>query len=169
MLDPPGFALNERIGRAVSCSQGGGVLVCLGPSAGQQALESSFAPKLIRRWRVPDPGTFLQVAPTKHPVTEPVATDTPWSSFRVHQYWQLDPAPTDSVLMQYAGTSHPALVERTFASDGNSNSGRLLVLSTPLPALSPKTSSWNSLFGSDPWPAWLLSRQSIEYSGQARR
>lgn len=96
-------------------------------------------------------------------MTEPVATDTPWSSFRVHQYWQLDPAPTDSVLMQYAGTSHPALVERTFASDGSSNSGRLLVLSTPLPALSPKTRSWNSLFGSDPWPAWLLSRQSIEY------
>ncbi len=162
MLDPPRFALtDEAVVRFLN--QGGGVLACLGPSAGEQALESTFAPNLVRRWRVPDPGTFFQVTPTKHPVTEPVSTDTPWSSFRVQQYWQLEAQPTDIVLIQYAGTTHPALIERSFASDGNSNVGRLLMLSTPLPALSAETRSWNQLFGSDPWPAWLLCRQSIEY------
>ena len=39
----------------------------------------------------------------------------------------------------------------------------MLMLSTPLPALSAETRAWNQLFGSDPWPAWLLVRQSIEY------
>ena len=68
------------------------------------------------------------------------------------------------MLIRYAGTSHPALVERTFvSSDDGGETGRSLVFTTPLPALSAATRSWNDLFGSDPWPAWLLCRQAIEY------
>lgn len=162
MLNPPGPTLkDESVFRYLA--QGGGVLVCLGPELGEQAVESSYLPKLIRRWRIPEPGTFFQVAPTKHPITEPISNDTPWGSFRVQQYWQLDPEPNDSVLIRYVGNQHPALIERSFSTDNGDMSGRLLVLSTPLPALSDQTRSWNQLFGSDPWPAWLLLRQSIEY------
>ena len=164
MLDPLPSALNdESVARFLA--QGGGVLICLGPQAGSSALESSYAPKLVRRWRVPEPGSFFQVVGSKHPVTEPVSSNTPWSSFRIHQYWQLQPLANDQVLMQLAGTEHPALIERTYSPDSSEEGerGRLLVLSTPLPALSKETRSWNDLFGSDPWPAWLLCRQSIEY------
>jgi hypothetical protein len=127
-------------------------------------LESPITPKLVRRWRVPDPGTFFQITSSGHPVTEPVSRDTPWSSFRIAQYWQLESESADNVLIRYAGTSHPALVERTWVpSDDGGETGRSLVLSTPLPALSAPTRSWNDLFGSDPWPAWLLCRQAVEY------
>ncbi len=57
MLDPPGFALNEEsVVRFLA--EGGGVLVCLGPAAGQQALESSFAPKLSAPLASPRPWHF---------------------------------------------------------------------------------------------------------------
>lgn len=162
MLDPPRAILNDD-GVARYLNQGGSVLVGLGPGAGEQGTDSNYVPKLVRRWRVPEPGTFFQVTASKHAVTEPLSRDTPWSSFRVQQYWQLEADPSDAVLMQYAGTTHPALIERTFPSQSGGDRGLLLVLSTPLPALSATTRSWNQLFGSDPWPAWLLCRQSIEH------
>ena len=83
---------------------------------------------LLIMWTQPSElaGIFFQVTPTRHPVTEPVSSDTPWSSFRVQQYWQLEVQPNDVVLIQYAGTTHPALVQRTFVSDGTTSAaGRL--------------------------------------------
>jgi hypothetical protein len=42
--------------------------------------------------------------------------------------------------------------------------GKLLTLTTPLPALAESTRGWNELFsGSEPWPAFLLVRQFAEY------
>jgi hypothetical protein len=38
-----------------------------------------------------------------------------------------------------------------------------LVLGTPIPALSKAARWWNDLFGTNHWPAWLLTRQSVEY------
>ena len=174
MLDPPRDALSDD---AVTkfASRGGGVLVCLGPSAAETTtagddvsaangeLESAFLPTLVRRWRSPDPGTFFQVLNASHPVTQSVATNTPWNDFRVHQYWQLTPAENDAVLIQYAGTSHAAMVERVLREDGADQPGHVLAITTPMPSRARKTRSWNDLFGSDPWPAWLLTRQSIEY------
>jgi hypothetical protein len=194
MLDPPRDALSDE---AVTkfASRGGGVLVCLGPTAAVptaavqttavqttavqttvvptaavtgtvtagEKIESTFLPNLVRRWRSPDPGTFFQVLNASHPVTQSVSTNTPWSDFRVHQYWQLTPDENDSVLIQYAGTTHAAMVERVLREDGAPEPGHVLVITTPLPALAQPARSWNDLFGTDPWPAWLLTRQSIEY------
>ena len=98
-----------------------------------------------------------------HSVTQSIAADTPWSDFRIHQYWQLAPDADDSVLIQYAGTTHAALIERLVSGASGQRPGRVLVLGTPIPALAPPMRSWNELFGTDPWPAWLLTRQSIEY------
>lgn len=164
LLDPS----NQVIGDSALLQfvqSGGGVLVCLGPNAGEGAVDSPWLPKLVRRWRVPDQGTFFQVTAASNPVTEPIASDTPWSDFRVQQYWQVEPRENDSVLIRYAGSDHPALVER-FAGevDGNGQrgAGRVLTLTTPIPALAKLTRPWNDLFGTDPWPAWLLVRQAIE-------
>jgi hypothetical protein len=161
MLDPRRDVLSDA---AVTqfIGGGGGILVCLGPAAGDNGTDSSFVPKLVRRWRVPQPGSFFQVVNTSHPVTQALAVDTPWSDFRVHQYWQLAPEENDSVLIQYAGTAHAALVERLLRADGSEAAGRVLVLSTPLPALSAGTRAWNDLFTTDAWPAWLLTRRSVE-------
>jgi hypothetical protein len=161
MLDPPRDVLGDDA-VADFVGGGGGVLVCLGPSAGEGSLDSAFVPQLVRRWRAPQPGTFFQVVNGSHPVTRTVAANTPWNDFRVQQYWQLAPQENDSVLIQYAGTQHAALVQRLIRGEGSDVSGRVLVLSTPIPALAAKTRAWNDLFGSDPWPAWLLTRQSIE-------
>jgi hypothetical protein len=144
-------------------NSGGGVLVCLGPAAGEEPLETSLLPPLVRRWRSPDPGTFFQVVNASHSVTEPLSADTPWSDFRVHQYWQIKPHDDDNVLVQYAGTEHAAVLQRSFATSQNKSSGHLLVVTTPLPSLAMATRKWNDLYGTDPWPAWLMTRKSVEY------
>ena len=162
LMDPPGSVLQDEL-IAQYVEQGGGVFVALGPSVTEASLESDLTPALVRRWRVPDPGTFLQVVAPNHPVTQAVAMNTPWSDFRVQQYWQLKTSGEDSILMRYAGTEHAALTSRLVPTKSGAPSGRVLVLSTPIPALSAQTRSWNELFGTDPWPAWLLTRESIEY------
>ncbi len=148
-----------------SASSGGGVFICLGPAIGDEPLETPLLPSLVRRWRSPDPGTFFQVINASHGVTAPLSSDTPWSDFRVQQYWQVAPQEADSVLIQYAGTDHAALVERLIAGPNSESQspGRVLVVTTPLPALAKSTRRWNDLFGTDPWPAWLLTRKSVEY------
>lgn len=171
MLDPT----RDRIQDAAVLqyvNSGGGVLLALGPAAGEsavgdEALETPLLPALVRRWRSPDPGTFFQVTGNKHSVTEPLSADTPWIDFRVHQYWQLAPSPSDNVLIQYAGTTHAALVERKFTGSSDQSSGNVMghviAMTTPIPALGPATRKWNDLFGTDPWPAWLLTRKCVEH------
>lgn len=163
LMDAPVSAMRDE---SISdyLASGGGVLMTVGPDAGNEAIESSFAPGLQLRWRVPDGGTFGQVIAANHPVTRVVAADTPWNEFTIAQYWQVAIEPDDEVLMQYAGTEHAMLVARTVTADGASASpGRLLMLTTPIPALGETTRGWNGLFGTDPWPAWLLVRQAIEF------
>ena len=164
LLDPPNDAITDEA-VVEYAEQGGGVLVCLGPAADDEVAESPLVPKMIRRWRSPEPGTFFQMNRASHPVTEPVSADTPWADFRVSQYWQVEAGESDSVLATYAGTGHPAIVQRLIraGTENQALSGRSLVLTTPLPALSKETRSWNELFGSDPWPAWLLTRQCVEF------
>lgn len=131
----PGTSLDDR----------GATAVPLGPWDG-----------LRRRWRVPQPGTFLQMTRPGHPAIAPlaeVAGGVPWNVFRVFQYWQLEPVEGDVVVMRYAGGEHPALVAR---------GGNHLIMTTPLPALVAPSRSWNELFaGSDAWPAFLLIRELV--------
>ncbi|WP_186775480.1 hypothetical protein [Rubripirellula tenax] len=152
LLDPSPAVLGDR-SIVDYVDGGGGVLVALGPAAGDESVESPFAPRLVRRWRSPASGTFLQTIDTSHPIVAAVASDTPWNDFRINQYWQIEPGTGDSVLMQYAGTDHAAIVA----------AGRVLTLTTPIPARVDATRKWNDLFGTDPWPAWLLIRQSVEF------
>ncbi len=182
MILDPSDQLLGRNSLVEYAGDGGGVMVVLGPRAGNASVASPLAGQLVRRWLIPDEGTFMQVTQARSPVTQPVSKDTPWSDFRVTQYWQVDPAPGDQTLMSFAGTDHPALIRRSVTAlasnteaptdeeSGAAASGRVLVLTTPIPALAKSTQSWNGLFGTDPWPAWLLVRQSVEYlSGRTDR
>lgn len=165
MLNPPNaFLEDESIAEYVKA--GGGVFVALGPAVSGSNLKSPFAPSLVRRWRIPQPGTFFQIANTNNPITSVLAENTPWSDFRVQQYWQLKTTDENSILIRYAGTDHAAMTCTVVPTEAGGKSGRIIVLSTPVPGLSSETRKWNSLFGSDPWPSWLLMRQSIEYLTQ---
>ena len=165
LLDPPKDVL-EDASIADYVTDGGGVFVALGPAVAGSNIESRITPNLVRRWRVPDPGTFFQMKAGGNPITSVLAENTPWSDFRVQQYWQLKTTKQDTVLIQYAGTEHAAMTSQIVPGESGSTSGRILVLSTPLPGLSSTTRNWNALFGTDPWPTWLLTRQSIEYLTQ---
>lgn len=165
LLDPPKNVL-EDVSVANYATTGGGMFVALGPAVTGLNIESKITPTLVRRWRVPDPGTFFQMKAVSTPITSVLAENTPWSDFRVQQYWQLKTTEQDSILIQYAGTEHAAMTSRIVPGESGSTAGRILVLSTPLPGLSSTTRNWNALFGTDPWPAWLLTRQSIEYLTQ---
>ncbi|MCG8652877.1 MAG: BatA domain-containing protein [Pirellulales bacterium] len=167
LIDPPADLIQDEA-LLEFVTQGGSLLVCLGPAAGEDALETAGMPKMVRRWRATEPGTFFQYAAPSHPLVAPlaqVAGGIPWGSYRVRQYWQLETTAADQVLMLYAATDHPALSERLFRRE-KGPPGRWLTLTTPLPALARPTRPWNELFtASEFWPAFLLVRQSAEYLG----
>lgn len=173
LLDPPGqaFAGSQLVDYAAG---GGGLLVCLGPAAESIQRDASatagrLLPKLSRRWRVPEPGTFLQTVRSTHAAIAPLEIVTggvAWNQFPIQQYWQFELAEDDLLLMRYASTQHAALVERIIKRDPSSVdrvSGHLLVFSTPIPALTGSSRSWNQLFASDSWPAFLLLRNLVGY------
>lgn len=174
--DPPVSATRDRMLQSF-VQDGGRLMISLGPAMGEAdsraeadagaeadgGAETDAGPLLPeprRRWRPVDPGTFLEVVRADHPLWDPFAgqSDTArWSDFPVHQYWQLETGNADRVLAGFAGTGHPAIIERRVAE------GSVLVIATPLPALSDRTRRWNELFtASDAWPAFVLVRQISE-------
>jgi hypothetical protein len=150
---------------------GGKVLSLLGPSLLRpEDTTDPFPSGLLRPWRVPPPGTFLEVIRPNHPSVaslREVAGGVPWSTFRISQYWQLASSPDDVVIARYAGTDHPALIERSVHrgddESGVSPGGSHLIFTTPMPALAKTTRPWNELFaGTEAWPAFLLIRDMID-------
>lgn len=174
-------------------SSGGKVISMLGPSlgrgiAGPSATASgtsaasvsatTFPQGTVRRWRIPPPGTFLEIARPNHPAVSSlgdIAGGVPWNLFPVNQYWQLQPQPGDTVVIRYAGTDHPALIDRrgnpaTADKIGQNKGGMHLILTTPLPALAGQSRGWNDLFaGTDAWPAFLLVRELMQSLIDAER
>jgi len=161
---------------------GGGKLISmLGPSLGRVATDASaatFPQGTLRRWRIPSPGTFLEIARPNHPAVlslGDIAGGVPWNLFPINQYWQVQTQPGDTIVMRYAGTDHPALVDRRIdrnAADPNGpdNGGIHLILTTPLPALAGQSRGWNDLFaGTDAWPAFLLVREMMQSLIDAQR
>ena len=105
--------------------------------------DDAWSPPVLRDWRVSDGGTFFQVTDVVHPVTESLGGDTPWNQFPVFRYWQIEPTEKDTVLIRYAGTDHAALLQRRIKGGVKeqdvSHTAKLLFLTTPLPALTPRT------------------------------
>ncbi len=150
---------------------GGHVLSLLGPSLSRpEDVTDAFPSGVVQPWRIPEPGTFLEVVRPQHPAVaslREVAGGVPWNAFRVTQYWQVTASPGDTVIIGYAGSDHPALLERTSeVRDGETaiaRGGTHLILTTPMPALANATRGWNQLFaGVDAWPAFLLLRDMVD-------
>lgn len=143
---------------------GGKLFVALGPAVDAEATSGQVDWPLVgdpqRIWRVPEPGTFLQIMRSGHPAVEAFSSfpgGAPWNAFRVHLYWQLRDRQQWSGIMHYAGTEHPALAER------NLGDGRVIALTTPLPARVPPARQWNDLLAaSDAWPVFILVQQIFE-------
>jgi peroxiredoxin len=141
---------------------GGQLFVCLGPNlVGQET--ASWLPALKQVWRMGLQSTFFDVVSLNDPITSALSKDIPWNLYPVNQYWQVVPGPSDRTLIRFAGTQHPAVISRSLASS------RIIVCATPIPGLSVSTRSWNQLFGTDPWPAWLLTRQIVDQLVQSNQ
>lgn len=172
MLDPPENAFNDaEMERYLAI--GGSVLAAVGSNLGNERVSIDRWPQFDRRWRVSPPGTFLEISASSHPALFGLSNTpggVPFQDFRIYQYWQTDPGTRWQTLMRYAGTDHPALLERSFneadngpGSDGSAR-GRVMILTTPIPALVPPSQAWNDLFSADEsWPAFALVRDVIRY------
>jgi hypothetical protein len=111
----------------------------------------------LLRWRVPEPGTYFDlVQPDFPPLRNLVGGEVPWPNYPVKIYWQLELEQAVVAPIRYAGTGHPALIDFAW------NEGRVLLLTTPVPGLTPEVREWNKLLsGGDAWPTWLLLRQAL--------
>lgn len=173
LLDPPENALGESELERYR-SAGGSVFIAVGDRLGRDQVSAQGWPLFRRRWRVPQPGSFLEISASSHPALVSLAMmpgGVPFQDFRIHQYWQTDSTLNASVLMRYAGTDHAALLEWSAGSSPDqsvsskdASSGRVLVMTTPIPAITPPSASWNELFrADDPWPAFALVREVTRY------
>lgn len=163
LLDPTAAALEEpELLRYLSL--GGSVMISAGRQFGTERVSANGFPTLQRPWRSTKPGTFLEITASSHPALEDLANlpgGVPFSDFRIEQYWQIPESDPSQVLMRYAGTGHPALVERKWNDDSR---GRVLVLTTPIPELADTTDSWNELFSAQEyWPSLMLVRGLTRY------
>ncbi len=151
-------------------ARGGNLILLLGPSLASNDMEQNFVKGLERIWRAPEPGEFFEVIRPSHPSVKSlrdIVGGVPWSAFRVHRYWQIQTTSDDTIIARFAGSGHPALIERTVAPEnstgGIGSAGVKLLLTTPLPALRGETRDWNDLFsGSDAWPSFLLFRDMVD-------
>lgn len=164
LIDPPD---NETITKLTQeyIKAGGQVLISFGNQGSLQSKNNFWFQASAKRWRSPEPGTFLQPVESQHPAIQGLTDNVPWSSHRIQQYWQVSPNEVDQVIAKYAGTNHPAILERKVVNEANDSrvAGKILMITTPFPAITQDNQQWNRLFGTNAWPAWLLCRQSIEY------
>ncbi len=146
-------------------NDGGRMLVSFGGESNLRSDDNHWVSGTTRKWGSPPPVTFFQPVDYQHPLLKSLGSNVPWADFRVKQYWQVEPSDQDQVIIRFAGTKHPAILERNInksASD-NREDGKLMMIMTPFPAVTDKNKKWNNLFGANAWPAWLLCRQGIEY------
>lgn len=189
---PDGLSTAMLASLADHVAEGAGLLISLGPSARlvdssavatqTDDVVTSLLPRLIRVWRVPEPGTYWQISSPPHPILEPLtrpSTTPNWSDFRVRRFWQTEPRSDRSdaagdwnviaILAQRsetttrgstdaAGGEMPAILTRSLER------GRVAVTTTPVPALGPVTRTWNDLFtSSDAWPAFVTVRNTSSW------
>ncbi len=150
---------------------GGKLFVALGPDLGESGsvdvAEWSLIGKPQRVWRVPDPGTYMQLVQSSHPSLVSLASvpgGAPWNAFRIYQYWQLEDEDRFETLLRYAGRDHMGLGQRRLEQ------GRVMVMTTPVPALTELARPWNDLLSSTATGAWevylvLISQIFEDLSG----
>ena len=142
LLDPPPLAVAGWEQLTEYAEHGGGVALWLGHNA-HEADAAAFNDdpaakllpgKLVRQWQGQE--AYLTPQHLEHPLLakfKPLGDSVPWNDFPVYQFWQIDPAPGDDVVIAYSN-GKPALLERSIGK------GRMLVMTTPIsdPPKSPR-------------------------------
>ncbi|QDV70442.1 hypothetical protein Poly24_41660 [Rosistilla carotiformis] len=166
LLDPPPLSTAQQDLLGSWVQQGGKLFVSLGPAWESQEAPSADGDRLIgrvvRQWRVPDPGHWIDTQGSGHPALRPFATaagNVPWQLYPIHRYWQIDRQQADVVIARFTDSGHPALIDRAVGA------GRLLLFTTPLPGIDGAGRRWNELFSTSEeyWPAFLLVRGAFDY------
>lgn len=176
MFDPLLPAATEQTKLSEWVKQGGNLFVALGPQLNSDANSSLDELALVtevvswellgnpqRIWRVPEPGTFLQIIAPGFPALRNLVSlpgGPPFNAFRVQQYWQVPVDAGFEEVIRFAGTEHMALGERTLGQ------GRVILLTTPMPAMLEPASRWNDLLATtlaNVWPVnVILLRELFE-------
>ena len=175
LIDPPPLPPPtwDLLGQWVR--QGGGLVVWLGPTAGNPAgfnlpaSEVVLGGRLERVWRSPGPENFLAPAALDHPVLAPfrrVGDAVPWQDFPVFRHWEFQPveaeleaegerSPAAVPLLNYRN-GLPAILEKQLGQ------GRVLVATTPVSQAADDPAAWNQLAtGFEPWPFVMLANELL--------
>ena len=161
LLDPPRPGADAGQAIAAWIAGGGKAFVCIGPGwadtdGGDEVIEDDLFGTVVRAWRVPNPGRALELVSPTHRSLQAFAklrADIPWQKFPIHRYWQIEQQESDILVARFGGSQHPAIVDRRIGS------GRLLMMTTPVPGVAGPARRWNDLLSAeDAWPAFLLIR-----------
>ncbi|MBT6054900.1 MAG: VWA domain-containing protein [Planctomycetaceae bacterium] len=177
LLDPPPLPARTWEMLHDWISKGGGLIVWLGPSAGNPAdfssseSESVLGGKIERVWRSADRSNYLAPSSLDHPVLSVfrrVGDSVPWQDFPVFRHWEFKPTSVGgdvqdeqvSPAVSFAKYRNglPALFERMLGK------GRVVIVTTPISQSADDPQAWNQLAtGFEPWPFMMLANEILGY------
>ena len=174
LIDPP--PLPARTWKMLHewVSNGGGLVVWLGPSAGKPSefssveSESVLGGQIKRVWRSPDRSNYFAPASLDHPVLSAfrrVGDSVPWQDFPVFRHWEFQPTLENSDALSTPAlpiasyrNGLPAMFERML------DKGRVVIVTTPISQTANDPQAWNQLAtGFEPWPFVMLANEILEH------
>mgnify|MGYP002622837023 CR=1 FL=1 len=165
LLDPPGLSTEVWRRLAAYVSQGGGLLVALGPAIGDverfntTAARELLPAELLRQGRAPAADVAAAPSTLEHPVLarlRPMSGSIPWDAYPVYRYWQLGRLVDGAAVIIPLNNGDPLLVERAVGR------GRVLTLTTSL-SYEADAEPWNELLGFDAWPFFVVTNEMVMY------
>jgi hypothetical protein len=179
LVDPPPLADRQWESLAEWVAQGRGLVIWLGPAAGDPAAFNSAAARrvlggeLVRVWRSPDAGNFLAPAALDHPILAAfrrVGDAVPWQDFPVFRHWEFaaDPPPDAAAAGAEAAVATPSATVAAFRNglpavlDRRLGQGTVVVVTTPVSRSAGDPAAWNTLAtGFEPWPFVILANETL--------
>lgn len=174
MVDPPPLPAATWDALTQWVASGGGLVVWLGPRAGDAArFNSPAAEKLLggrikRVWRSADGDNFLAPESLDHPILAPfrrVGDAVPWQDFPVQRHWEFEPvedaaaadgAATTAIAVAAYRNGLPAILEHRLGA------GTVITVTTPASQSANDPDAWNTLAtGFEPWPFVMLANETL--------
>jgi hypothetical protein len=168
LVDPPPLSARtwELLGQWVAA--GHGLVVWLGPSAGEAGRFNSDASRrvlgggIVRVWRSPDGGNFLSPTALEHPVLAAfrrVGDAVPWQDFPVERHWEFTAADSGAVPIATYRNGLAAILEHRVGA------GMVITVTTPVSQPASDPEAWNTLAtGFEPWPFVMLANETLRYA-----
>jgi len=172
LVDPPPLPARTWELLREWVAAGHGLVVWLGPSAGDAASFNSDASRkvlgggIVRVWRSPDGGNFLAPTALDHPVLAAfrrVGDAVPWQDFPVERHWEFAVAADaagDGGALPIAAYRNglPAILEHRVGA------GLVITVTTPASQAANDPDAWNTLAtGFEPWPFVMLANETLRH------